>query len=1249
MALAAVLALQASAAHAACVGGSPNGVPQAGETCDDGNTSNNDYCLNNCTVAACGDNIVCSGPTCALAPGGIEECDTGILRSDSLPDACRLDCSNPSCGDAVTDTGEDCDDGDASNADFCLTTCEWASCGDGFQCTDNSGADQCANSPDLAGVEGCDDGNNSNNDACLNTCVPDSCGDGFVRTGLEQCDDGNGINTDGCANNCTLPFCGNGVVQAGEECDDGNNNNNDLCVACQNAECGDGFVAPAENCDDANNVNTDACKNDCTFATCGDGVTRTGVEQCDDGNVSNADACKNNCTLNTCGDGYVRTGVEQCDNAGANSDTLADACRTNCMNASCGDGVTDTPENCDDDNASNNDACKNDCTFNICGDGHVRNGVEGCDDGNLVNGDTCTAACFPSGCGNGFVDAGEQCDPQVYGTTPPDPLETITCDNNCSTADCGDGDLNTTRGEECDDGNATAGDGCDIACQDEFCGDGIYQPLLGEECDWGGSNNDTLPDYCRTDCKLASCGDGVTDTPENCDDANAVETDACHNDCTFNVCGDGVIDTTQEGCDDGNLDNTDGCTTACVTASCGDGIIQVQDGEQCDNGNDALCVGGYDAGETCVKNADCRGTCSASTPNVGQPCTTATVAADCGSLSGCLMAGVTCADSAANNNSDELPNACRSTCKIDFCGDGVIDAGETCEGPQGAGNPCVVTNAGGQPSPTNCQVASCGDGIVCTAGTCTSGPTGGAEQCDDDNGSNLDGCLNNCAAATCGDGYTQAGEEECDDGVALCFGGYDVGEICTTDADCRGVCAAGTVNPGAPCSQALDVAACGNPGTCTMAGAVCSIAGNNNDQGANDCRSDCQLWFCGDGILDAGEACDDGNTVSTDACKANCTLNVCGDGVVKAGVEKCDDGNLVANDGCSPTCFVEGCGDGVVEVGEQCDPQVFGTNPPVPLETAGCDTDCTFAACYDGTTNATAGEECDDGNVTPNDGCTGCLGLIDFCGDGIDNNGTAEECDNGGANSNTTPNQCRTNCQNPGCGDGVTDNLVTPPAGGEVCDKAGEHATCDDDCTAVSCGDGNVNQAAGEECDNGGGNANAGDACRASTNHVPPYFFDACDLPKNADGLVDPSIGEICDAGPAGDANCNPEGCSTGLSGFVDGFHGAFCQLDKVYANCIVGISEFANCKKAQQILKAVGKIYDREVSAESYSVLGQLQKAQKRNHSALRKTTKLDAKIQERFCPESAAVQSCMDVMLGQLLVEIQTNIEDNLEAINP
>ena len=62
---------------------------------------------------------------------------------------------------------------------------------------------------------------------------------------------------------------------------------------------------------------------------------------------------------------------------------------------------------------------------------------------------------------------------------------------------------------------------------------------------------------------------------------------------------------------------------------------------------------------------------------------------------------------------------------------------------------------------------------------------------------------------------------------------------------------------------------------------------------------------CGDGIVDGGEQCDDGNTQDGDGCSSSCALEQnCGDGVVNPG-EECDDGNWDDGDGCSSNCTIE--------------------------------------------------------------------------------------------------------------------------------------------------------------------------------------------------------------------------------------------------------------------------------------------------------------------------------------------------------
>jgi len=135
---------------------------------------------------------------------------------------------------------------------------------------------------------------------------------------------------------------------------------------------------------------------------------------------------------------------------------------------------------------------------------------------------------------------------------------------------------------------------------------------------------------------------------------------------------------------------------------------------------------------------------------------------------------------------------------------------------------------------------------------------------------------------------------------------------------------------------------------------------------------------CGDGILDPGEQCDDGNLVSGNGCDATCAPSACGNGVV-AGGEECDDGNTAGGDGCSATCFVERCANGVLDVGEQCDDGNIVSGD-------GCDVSCPPTGCGSGF--VTAGEQCDDGNTSAGDGCSAacatepcwsCTGWPSFC------------------------------------------------------------------------------------------------------------------------------------------------------------------------------------------------------------------------------------------------------------------------------
>ncbi|XXF78402.1 amidohydrolase family protein [Myxococcaceae bacterium GXIMD 01537] len=107
--------------------------------------------------------------------------------------------------------------------------------------------------------------------------------------------------------------------------------------------------------------------------------------------------------------------------------------------------------------------------------------------------------------------------------------------------------------------------------------------------------------------------------------------------------------------------------------------------------------------------------------------------------------------------------------------------------------------------------------------------------------------------------------------------------------------------------------------------------------------SGCDSETCGNGRVEVGEKCDDGNTTDGDGCSATCTEEpapppgpVCGNKKVETG-EQCDDGNATDGDGCQKDCTntpVSACGNGQREVGEACDD---GNT----TDGDGCEHDCT--------------------------------------------------------------------------------------------------------------------------------------------------------------------------------------------------------------------------------------------------------------------------------------------------------------------
>ncbi len=246
---------------------------------------------------------------------------------------------------------------------------------------------------------------------------------------------------------------------------------------------------------------------------------------------------------------------------------------------------------------------------------------------------------------------------------------------------------------------------------------------------------------------------------------------------------------------------------------------------------------------------------------------------------GVIDIGETCDDGPAN--SDSIPDACRTTCQPASCGDNIIDTGEVCD--DGALNSDTAPDA----CRTTCVLPSCGDSVVDGGETCDDGPA---------NSDTLaDACRTTCLVASCGDDVLDTGEA-CDDGA--------LNSDTLADA-CRTTCL---------------VASCGDDVLDT--GEACDNGALNSDIAPDACRTTCVVATCGDSVQDTGETCDDGalNSDSVpDACRTTCLVASCGDGIMDTG-EGCDDGNVINGDGCSALCVLEpNCPNGVVDSGEDCD------------------------------------------------------------------------------------------------------------------------------------------------------------------------------------------------------------------------------------------------------------------------------------------------------------------------------------------
>jgi cysteine-rich repeat protein len=645
----------------------------------------------------------------------------------------------------------------------------------------------------------------------------------------------------------------------------------------------------------------------------------------------------------------------------------------------------------------------------------------------------------------------------------------------------------------------------------------------GEECDDGANNGPGKA--CTALCKESNCGDGIVQPDEECDDGNSEgaddNTDSCLSTCQWNVCGDGAVYVHKtdngntaaiEQCDDANDVESDRCLASCKYNVCGDNVkLADVDSEpyldpdfngpmtasRCIDTDLVDCGIGPDADDWYELPWALVGSGDFPAATFGT-----------GGFDPSYVMVEECDD---GNNVDT--DSCRKTstgsggvfqCLYNVCGDGqkyttITDASnpnavEECDDANGNnGDSCIDT----------CKFNICGDGFEQANVTDSTEPGGTAggddEECDDGNAVNTDGCSAACKDSECGDGYLNPATEQCDDGD-----GVGVGADAATDI-CDGTEAGG----------------------CVLSHGLCRAG-------------------AGDGVLNPGEECDDGNDVDTDSCNNHCHRPRCGDGILYLEVtdatfttvatELCDDGNSSNRDDCLATCAPASCGDGFIlhddesdENDEECD---LGTANGGDVCTAAC----TSAECGDGIVQT--GEACDDGNDDNDDGCTEECKL-NVCGDGYFDPET-EACDDGEDNG-TTGSECDANCALNAC--------HNPDAtAGDIadldCHDGNDINTdlCTNRCLIAVCGDGIVSAVNHEECDDG--NDDATDSCT-----------NACTWNMVGDGVRyttktdegNPNLLHNCDSGELYGNHENEDAPMQNLSaaarddGFVDGAD--FCAV----------------------------------------------------------------------------------------------------------
>lgn len=254
-----------------------------------------------------------------------------------------------------------------------------------------------------------------------------------------------------------------------------------------------------------------------------------------------------------------------------------------------------------------------------------------------------------------------------------------------------------------------------------------------------------------------------------------------------------------------------------------------------------------------------------------------------------------CDGQAGVSEFEECSANCRSIRKLSFCGDDVVNTPnstglvEECDGNNEA-QLCEELQDGYKTQRervcrstcrytpyTSCQpIESCGDGIVNGFEQCDAGEENGI-QCEAEYGESCGYCNSICKeeialGPRCGDGIVQADSgEQCDDGVnngRVCTPAYGntcdfCGNTCQIETQPAPFCGDGNRDaPFEACDSETEDVPCSNEATYFYKKRTCVQQTTASTASCNwgpyeACR---QVGFCGDGILNGPEACDDGLT-----------------------------------------------------------------------------------------------------------------------------------------------------------------------------------------------------------------------------------------------------------------------------------------------------------------------------------------------------------------------------------------------------